>query len=184
MNKLFLFFIGIFSFTILNAQGEVRINPVGLLFGSPDLSGEYIVSPDFGAELTMSLETGTWGVVTYDDYEAKKSGFGVMLAGKYYFSPEDDADRFYAGLYMRNKSYAVDSDEDGYVYGYKRSSTSAGLILGYKWVSHRNVVFEIGAGFGRAFSDKITWTNEDGSDNLDMSIRVDAFSRLAVGYRF
>lgn len=184
MKKIYLSTITLFFCAVLNAQIDVKINPIGLLFGSPDLAGEYRVNDDFGAELTLSAEMGTAGVVTTDDFNPKKSGFGAMLAGKYYFSPENGCDKFYAGLYLRERSYKVEEDNPDYLYGYKRTSFSGGLLIGYKWVSRKNVIFEIGTGFGRAFTDKIEWTDEDGSDVLDTSIRIDVIGRLSLGYRF
>ena len=56
--------------------------------------------------------------------------------------------------------------------------------MGYKWVADSGLVFEIGAGGGRTFSDKIEWLDEDGSELEDFSIRIDVIGKLAIGYRF
>ena len=186
MKKVFLTVI--FGLTMLWAQAqiEVKLNPIGTLFGSPDLSGEYIVNDNFGAELTLGLEMGTYGMITVDGdgYDPKKSGFNVMASGKYYFSPDDGCDGMYAGLYLRDKSFKVDDKNSDYSYGYKRNSFSGGMLVGYKWVADSGLVFEIGAGGGRTFSDKIEWLDEDGSELEDFSIRIDVIGKLAIGYRF
>lgn len=184
MKKVFLLTVAFFSFNILSAQMEVKINPIGVLFGSPDLSGEYIVNDDFGVELTLSAEMGSASVVTSGDFDPKKSGFGAMAAGKYYFGPEAGCDKFYAGVYLKQRSYSVDDKGADFQYGYKRSSFSGGFLIGYKWVSKKNIVFELGTGLGRAFADKIEWTDQDGSEVLDTSIKIDAIGRLSIGYRF
>lgn len=62
MKKVFLTVI--FGLTMLWAQAqiEVKINPIGTLFGSPDLSGEYIVNENFGLEHTnrCNWQTSYW----------------------------------------------------------------------------------------------------------------------------
>ena len=64
MKKVFLAVSFGFTMLIAQAQMEVKLNPIGTLFGSPDLSGEYIVNENFGTELTLGLEMGTYGLVT------------------------------------------------------------------------------------------------------------------------
>ncbi|MFK8006096.1 MAG: DUF3575 domain-containing protein [Saprospiraceae bacterium] len=161
------------------AQIELKINPIGLLFNSPDLSAEYIVNEDIGVEFGLGLEYGTQALTDYD-----RSGFNVFVAGKYYFSPDDGADKFYAGAYLRPRSRKItDNDDDGFDFGYKQSAFAAGVLIGYKWVGARGILFELALGGGRAFGDKFTWNDGDNSGEAD-GFGVDFLGRLAVGYRF
>jgi len=86
--------------TTLSAQVDVNINPIGALFGSPDVSGEFVVSENFGVQATLGLDIGkvTGSGILGDEFEQKKSGYQFRVMGKYYFSPEEGADGFYAGL--------------------------------------------------------------------------------------
>ena len=175
--------VGAFIFSS-NAQIDLKINPLGLLFGSPDLSGEYLVSEDFGVELSAGILFGK--VLTS---ELNKSGYSIRLSGKYYFNIEDGCDKFYAGLYLgpRSRSTTGDAVDLGngtfYEPGAKISAFAGGISFGYKWVSESNVVFELGAGFGRAFGDKITVNDENNPESID-GLGVDGFGVLSVGYRF
>lgn len=118
------------------AQTEVKISPVPLLFGLVAVSVEQGFSPSFGADL---------GLAYYDE------AFGVTLAGKYYFNPEDGIDKFHIG------AFAAVQD----------ASPGIGFLVGYKWLSVKNVVFELGLGLGRSFEGGVV-----------------GYGKFHVGYRF
>jgi len=169
----------------MNAQtAEVRINPIGALFGNIDLSGEYFVSESFGAELTLQALIG--GGPSDDIFDTRRSGFGVMGMGKYYFSPDDVCDKFYAGIYLRQRSWEITAEDvDGSQFaGFNRSVFAGGFALGYKWAGSEGIVFELALGGGRAFSESNEWTDEDNQGVEFPTLGVDFISRLAIGYRF
>ncbi len=176
----------LFIAAIAQAQIDLKINPLGLIFNSPDLSGEYNVNENVGVELTLGFDygNGTLGLIE----GLKKSGYKVRLAGKYYFKPENGCDRFYAGLYTGPKSRSLTLDGDSNQLGlnydpsYKTSSFVAGLLVGFKWVSQKGVMFEIGTGFGRAFGEKTTLADADNIEEIP-SLKLDGVWTLAVGYR-
>lgn len=185
MKKIFTTTICLLSLILLHAQtAEVKINPIGALFGNFDLSGEYFVSESFGAELSLGLVTG--GGPSDDTFDTKRSGFGVMGMGKYYFNPEDVCDKFFAGLYLRQRSWEITADDvDGSTYaGFKRSVFAGGFALGYKWAGAEGIVFELAAGGGRAFSESNEWTDADNEGEAFPDLGVDFIGRLALGYRF
>ena len=47
--------VALFFATVTFAQVEVKVNPIGLLFGGVSVSGEYILSDNMGVELTGRL---------------------------------------------------------------------------------------------------------------------------------
>ncbi len=186
MKKLNLLFAFAMLFSVsLSAQVDVKINPIGALFNSPDVSAEYNINEDIGVELTVGLEYGNVGLISgIEEVEYKKSGYKVRLSGKYYFGPEDGCDKFYAGLYLGPRSFSVnDDDGDAFDVGYKQSAFTAGLLGGFKWVSSRNIIFEIGIGAGRAFNEKIV-LNDDTNTVTIPTLGLDFIGTLAVGYRF
>jgi len=169
---------------IAQAQIDVKINPIGLLFNSPDISGEYNVDENIGVELTFGFSYGnaTLGLIE----GLNRSGYKVRLAGKYYFGPENGCDRFYAGLYTGPKSNTFTYDEDfsglGYDPSYKTAGFAAGLLAGFKWVSDKGVMFEIGAGVGRVFGQTTTLEDDNNIEEIP-SLALDGVWTLAVGYR-
>ena len=166
----------------LTAQVDVKINPIGALFNSPDVAVEYNINEDIGVELTLGLDYGKIANILGEDL--KKSGFKVRVAGKYYFGPEDGCDKFYAGLYLGPRSFSVkDDDGDAFDFGYKVSAFTAGLLGGFKWVSRKNIIFEIGIGAGRAFGETIEYNDPDNTAVVD-GLGLDFIGTLAVGYRF
>ncbi len=177
MKKLFLIVLSAtFLFTSSNAQIDIKVNPVGLLFNSPDFSGEYIVKEDIGIEVGLGLE---YGNTLFGNLQ--KSGFNIFAAGKYYFNPNHGGDNFYAGIYLRPRQKTF-TDEDNELGGFKTSAFAGGVMFGKKWVSSKNIVFELSLGLGRAFNNKVTYVDP----NNDQSVRglgLDGIFRFAVGYR-
>ncbi len=188
MKKLLLLSCLCMFLTSAQAQVELKINPLGILFSSPDLAAEYLVNDNLGVELSLGLVYGnTLGSGLIDDsFKIKKSGYRVRLSGKYYFSPEDGCDKFYAGMYLgpRSTKFSGDSTVWGYDPGYKLSGFAIGLLVGYKWVADSGLVFEIGAGGGRALGEKFTFNDGSLDESGFDGFGVDFVGTLAVGYRF
>ena len=178
------FLLAFFAFVFLgtaNAQIELKVNPVGLLYNRPDVSAEYLVNEDVGVEATIGLLYGK------NALKQKQSGFRLTISGKYYFSPDDGGDKFYAGLYLGPRTRKIENfsvfsgiDLD---YGYKISAFAAGLLVGYKWVGARGIIFETTVGAGRAFGEKVTWNDPDYDDGIFDGFGVDGIIRVVVGYR-
>ncbi|MBL7826520.1 MAG: DUF3575 domain-containing protein [Saprospiraceae bacterium] len=164
----------LFAAMNLNAQTEVKINPLGLLFGSPDVSAEFRLSNSAGLEPFVGFTSKNWA-----GGDLKYTAVNAGAAFKYYFNPQRGFDRFYAGAYTRFNNGTVRdviSDSEG---GYTR--LSLGFMIGQKWVSKKNVVFELGFGVGRAFINNL---NDDDGTIADFTFDLDLMGRLAIGYRF
>lgn len=110
----------------LNAQTELKVSPVALLFGGLAFSAEQQITPSFGLDA---------------DILAAVDGFGANLSGKYYFDPREGIDRFHIGIFAG---------------GITDNGVGGGFLAGYKWVSSKRIVFEAGVGVGRTFDGGIT----------------------------
>jgi len=64
---------------------------------------------------------------------------GVNVSAKYYFNPVRGIDKFHVGAFV----------------GAADTAPGVGFLIGYKWISNKNVVFELGGGVGRSFDDNI-----------------------------
>ena len=166
----------------IQAQTELKINPLGLLFSSPDLSVEFAVAENIGIEPFIGV---SFLKLTVDGDGYKSNGIGYGVNGKYYFSPDKGIDKFYAGIYMRggNSKYTGQGSNSGD--SFSRNYFGVGLSLGYKLVSRQNIVFDIGIGIGRKFLNK--YSNAS-SSSVDIStiplLNLDGFFRFGLGYRF
>jgi hypothetical protein len=183
MKKLIV--LALFSFTylgVIKAQIELKINPIGILiFNTADIVGEYLINENIGLELGIGLIYGNYGGIVDRDFD--RSGYRLLVAGKYYFSPDDGCDKFYAGLYLRPKSVTFTNNDDNVDFGFKQSSLGVGLMSGYKWVGARGITIEFGGGLGRGVRKRTTLN--DNSKTLDLpSLKLNVFLRLSVGYRF
>jgi len=180
-------FLAFFSFafsSISIAQVELKINPLGvLLFNNANIVGEYMVNEDIGIEAGIGLVYGKYGGIINEEFT--RSGFRLLLAGKYYFTPEDGGDKFYAGIYLRPRTVTYTDDNDDNVdRGFKRSAFGVGLMTGYKWVGARGITFEFGGGLGRALGKNSILDNNSEPVDIPRLLRLDGFLRLSIGYRF
>ena len=183
LKKLVLAFV-LATVSFSYAQVDVALNPLGALFGRPEVTGEFIVSDYFGVELGANVAFGKARGVSTSNYNPKQSGFGVKVQGKYYFSPDEGGDGWYASLYVRQQNLKIDDTSDSSYYGFKRSIFAVGLTAGKKWVFDSGVFVESALGFGRPISEKNEWLDEDGGDDFGVKLGFDATFRLAIGYRF
>ncbi len=175
-------------FTIVALTGqaqvpvELKINPIGVIIGSPDLSLEIIASDFIGIEPKLGYNSFSF---TVEDEDIAGRGINAGLWGKYYFLPTElnGGDGFYGGAYIRYANSKVTSsltDETG-----KYQRAGIGLSAGYKWVANNYLTIEAGAGLGVAMVNKIEIA--DRTLNLQAIPFFGWFDMplvLSIGYRF
>lgn len=181
MKKLILAVAFLSSLMSLNAQVDLKINPLGALFVSPDLSAEFAITENIGLDASIGY-IGQGLKVAGTKY--KRSGMTYGAIGKYYFNPENPTTKFYGGLYFNGGNIDWTSNTDSTSNILNQKKLGIGLALGYKWVSSQNVVFEITGGLGRKATNR--FTIEQGSADLRSFpfLKLDGLLRINVGYRF
>lgn len=181
-----LFMIGfLFSSFIAQAQIDAKINPIGTLFGSPDLSVEFAASDRFGIETSAGIN---FGGLDFSEIGFERRGYRGFVAGKYYINPKKGMDNLSVGAYLKGKHVdfnakaADEANED-----FNRNKIAIGFIVSQKWVSDNNLVFGIDAGLGRNVLNRFNAENEERS-TVDFTtfpfLNIDGIFRIAVGYRF
>ena len=162
------------------SQIEVKINPIGLLFGQIPLSAEYIINDNMGAEITAGYYFKSFGDFTET---TNSSGFVTNVLFKYYFKPEDGGDKFYVFPYYRyvSRSWTFTDVTLGEINGTYKSS-GIGFGAGYKIVAESGLLFDFGLGVGKNFSSKYSYS--DPTYENDISIPINILGRISIGYRF
>ena len=187
MKKL-LFAVVITAITMTNAFGqfEAKINPLGALFGQPDISAEYIVSDVFGVEASVGFAFGKAPGASIDGAgDAKQSGLGFKVSGKYYFSPDEGGDGWYGGLYLRQVSKTIKYENTDYESSdFKKNIFAGGVEFGKKWVFDTGFLIEAAFGVGRPFSEKREYINSNSDYDTSIKIGIDFTGKFAIGYRF
>ncbi|MCA0235400.1 MAG: DUF3575 domain-containing protein [Bacteroidetes bacterium] len=170
----------------LNAQVDVKINPIGLLFSNLNVAAEFGVSDNFGVEVAPGFGWNRLNLLNDNDYSGSVVRVGVN--GRYYLNPNDKGlNGFYIGGYTRyaggTYTYKGDTETD------KFNSTrfALGFLVGGKIVArNEKLIFDFGTGFGRALVYK--FTDPNGSDEVDLSdipfANWDIPFYLSIGYRF
>jgi len=131
MKKLFLCAaIAVFAFSSVKAQENVvKVNPLGLIFGSAQFSYERVLTE--GSSVELSLAYTNLNANFSSGEESKVTGFGAEGKYKFYFSNSNDAPR---GLYGAPVlSYSSISGEAGSEEG-KVNIFGVGAIGGHQWV--------------------------------------------------
>ncbi len=189
MRKHILFCLAIlFSFaaTPLSAQVEIGTNPLGFLFNRPDLSVEYVVSKNYGLELTSNIEFGgALGILNGSfGFDLTRNGYRFRLAGKYYFNEDLGGDRWFAGIYLGPRRLkSTETNFNGSTFKFTERYFALGFNGGFKWVGDNGILFEFSGGAGRAFnngSDPVRLT----FSNLSTTAGIDLYTSFKLGYRF
>ena len=154
-NSILVFALLCFGSSIF-AQGTIDVKTTPLrpvFYKNGELLAEYAINPNVGVELGVR---STFGAITVEDIDFKRSGGVLYAAGHYYFKPDYGADNFSAGVYVRSRSTNFGATNVEQVNeDFKWNRTAIGIIGGYKWVGQNNLVFELDLGVGRSISNKI-----------------------------
>ena len=163
----------------LNAQIDVTINPIGLLFSNINAGVDIGLSEDMSVEPRLGLS-----FTDYDlgDVEFSSTGFALGAIGKYYFSPDDGCDKWHLGPYLDFGTSTLKADMEADV---TNTKFGLGVYFGYKVVSSKGIVFDIGFGGGRNFINKFEASDGTETDlgNIPL-LNINVTGKLAVGYRF
>ena len=164
---------------------DVTINPIPLLFGNVNVGAEYVVNDNIGVELTIGIASGKDDALT-GDAEAKYFGMPIAVFGKYYFSPDDGADKFYADIWLKyvNRSYEYDGPDADLFVGYSQTRFGGGFGIGFKAVADNGLVFDIGFGGGRAISDNTKFDSGNGEQDVIDWPDLMLTGKIGIGYRF
>ena len=186
-NRFFalLAFIGFaMSGSNIQAQVDATISPVSLLWGDFNVSADFAVKENFSIEANLGYRRGTFfGLLE------KREVIPATILGKYYFNPEKGADGFYAGGFIRyvNRSFeataTVDTLESQKV-SFSRNRVGLGFNLGYKVVSQKGFVFDIGGGIGRSVFQNTTLEAEGEELEVPEWGKTIGFVKIGIGYRF
>lgn len=172
-------------FTQTQAQVDVKINPIGALFGNPDLSTEFGLSENFGLEGGLLITNRKHSFL---NTEYKRTGFGLFAAGKYYFNPEDGFDGFGVGMYSKFRSFNSETTDASITdNNYSRTRFAVGMLITWKWVGDNGISFGLDLGGGRAFVENIEFNNPETTTITEddvPALAIDAVMRLSIGYRF
>lgn len=163
------------------AQVEVKINPIGALFNSPDLSVEYIATNNVGIEGRVGY---SWGDLDVDGIGYKSSGLVFIGAGRYYFNPSVGGNGFYTGGYVKYKNSGSEA-RVGEAREITNRRLAIGPVFGYKVLArNQKVVFDFNFGIGKAFVNDYSNNATEAFINAIPLGDTDMIVTLALGYRF
>ncbi len=165
-----------FSANQVRAQHDVKLNFLSFLFNQYGIGYENVLNEQMGLGATANLYTQKEGGEKY-------VGWNIAPEFRFYFSPDDDAEGFYAGPYLKYRSikYTDDFQDDDFT----NTGVALGLGLGRKWVADAGFLFETYLGIGKYLVNNYKFTENDSYEDVtdylpDIDIRVG----LIIGWRF
>ena len=161
---------------------DVTINPIGALFGNFSAAAEFPINENIGIEPMVGFVFQNQDLLT-DEFKGR--GVSAGARGKYYFSPREDNDRFYVNAYARFRRTSFKSGNENFDFDYRNTRMALGLGLGFKVVADNGLIFDVGAGIGRALVDKYKFDDDDFGFGAALGTlgSVDGDFRLSIGYR-
>jgi outer membrane protein W len=180
-TRLMILALAVFSLSSYdaNAQIDVTLNTLGILVSGTQVGVDLVISPDFSVEGSIGYNSNT-----DDDRSQKYTSVPIQFLGKYYFNPDDGADKFYVGGFLRyvNRSYKAEGTSS--FADLTQSRFGVGVGLGYKIVSRKNIVFDFGTTFGTVVSDNTKYEDSDGiQEEISIPGIIVGF-KIGIGYRF
>ena len=78
-------------FGVAQAQIDLSINPISLLFKNVDLSADFGLKDDISLDATLGFDFTDY---TIDNVTVKNNDIGVRLIGMHYFNPSRGCDKW------------------------------------------------------------------------------------------
>ncbi len=157
------------------AQVDVSVNPIGLLFGDIGISGDFAISEDISVDGQINYTSRSF-------LSSTVTGFSPTVMGKYYFDPNNGADKWYAGVFTGIRTLGWEDTSLGEIDFF---SFGLGFAGGFKWVADSGFLVDINAGYGRAFIANFKDSDGNEADVSGFPFGNSIFQgKLGVGWRF
>ncbi|MFT5763866.1 MAG: hypothetical protein ACI8X3_001292 [Saprospiraceae bacterium] len=147
------------------------------------MGADFMISDNLSIEGSIGFTSGKESFGSDDDY--KYTGIPITVFGKYYFNPDNGADKFYVDAWLRfvSRTNKYKGSSSTFYGDYSQTRVGIGFGIGYKVVSVGGFVFDIGLGAGRAFIDNTSYDNNGQQESFDWPDIMFA-GKVGVGYRF
>ncbi len=179
MKKFFLLsFITLclFGFHKAEAQVDLTLNPVGVLFGDLNIGADFALAENFSLEAQVGFGISKIAGI-------RGTNIPINVVGKYYFNPKQGTDRFYADVFLRFVNRNWEYDDNSTNANFTSTRFGLGFGLGYKIVSTKGLVFDIGLGAGRALVTNNKYEEDGFEQDVDWG-NVIFLGKFGIGYRF
>lgn len=165
-------------------ENVVKLNPLGLLFGSFNVGYERVINEGQSAQLNVNI-------ITFKVGDSKFSGFGLTPEYRFHFGNHENPKGFYAGPYINFNTFKwkVEPEEIfGVTTGGSETSVTAfgvGGIIGHQWILGEAFAIDLnlGAGYNTVSLDSDVEDDDEPSFGLAASGILPRFG-LSFGYAF
>lgn len=164
-----------------SAQVDATISPGGFfLFSNFFLGSDFVLSDNVSLEARIGGGYSR-GSVEELDYEELRLPVNMLI--KYYFNPERGADKLYVNGFLGFVHNDLRAANDSGFSAYRETRFGTGIGLGYKLVTEKRFVLDVGINFWRPLIETtVSRSNTDGPRVSRPSIV--GGRRISLGYRF
>lgn len=164
MKKKFLLIIALFVFSFSYSQNGpniVKVNPLGLVFGSFNATFEHALNESSSFEV---------GANYFNWSNLDLAGYGAEVAYRFYFSKNNEApEGIFASpfLSVNGLTYTYDGDSEDSSFGF-----GGGVKAGYQWVWDSGLALDLffGYGYTKINFDKADYEYSGGLPRLGLSL--------------
>ncbi len=165
--------------TNLKAQSDVRISALGLIFKSYGVGYEYVINDEMGTGIGINYSNSFMGIGSTGD---RFTSLRIAPEFRFYFNPEDGADGFYFGGYLKYAAVTWKGIQDnlpigvgasGYpvdvpvTYDLTFNGLAFGVQMGKKWVTNSGFFLETNFNFGRYLTGATKYSNSEVQNYYD-----------------
>ena len=185
---------------------EVGLNPLGYFWGNYNANAGLIFSDQTALFLEVAYNRTKFADGGLDSNGNKIDvifgGFSIAPEFRYYFNPNDKADKWFIGAYLKYENattsgapyLGIDQNDDPVFYDITANGFGGGLTLGYQWVFDNNLCITAwgGTGYFFVYNEKKDPDFVPSTDPLAATFssvvqtvnRIDGRGGITVSYRF
>ena len=167
--------LAILSFSA-SAQVDAKLNLGPLLIGGVNVGADFALNENSSVGLSAGYLSTKFGSDSY-----RYSNLLFVPEYRYYFSPNNGADGFFAGGYGKLTFTTAEDIDDNAEPDVSATRGAIGVVFGNKWVTDGGFLFELNLGLGRG----TTFGNKSEAELAFSTLTaLDLRIGVIVGYRF
>ncbi len=163
-------------------ENVVKVNPIGLLFGSFNVGYERVINDNHSAQLNINI-------ISFKVGDSKFSGFGITPEYRFHFGNHENPKGFYGGPFLNFNTFTWKVEPEDFfgvtTPGSETSVTAFGIggLIGHQWIFGEAFALDLNLGAAYNSVSIDSETDDDPGFGLAASGILPRFS-LSLGYAF
>jgi len=164
--------------------GDIRIDPLLLVFQDVDISLEFFAGKNSSLEVMLTYITKRmepWDPLS-NSIRFDTEGLGMEFYYKYYFMPEHNYDGLFFSPYVRYRN--IEGSSSNNFASMQNKRFALGMSGGFKYMITEKLSLELMLGLGYAISNSFEYSRVFNREPDFAYTNIDVIIRLPLAYRF